>query len=181
MAIRKVAQLGHPILRQVAAPVTPEQLASPDFQRLCDDLLETMRAYEGLGLAAPQVHESLRVLIFQLDEEEPMFLVNPVITVLGEKRSAGYEGCLSVTGLRGRVERPDAIRVEALDRNGERFAFRAEGWAARVVQHECDHLDGVVYVDRADPRSLAFLAEYRRHGPLVPADDEEEDGEGGEE
>lgn len=175
MAILKVAQMGHPILRQVAVPVTLEQIQTPDFQRLCDDLLETMGGYEGLGLAAPQVHQSIRLVVFQLDEDEPMFLVNPVITVLEDSRSAGYEGCLSVTGLRGRVERPDVIRVEALDRHGERFAFRAEGWAARVVQHECDHLDGVLYVDRVDPKSLAFLPEYRRFGPLVPADDDGEE------
>jgi peptide deformylase len=180
MAIRKVAQLGHPVLRKIAAVVTPEQISTPAFQQLCDDLLETMDGYEGLGLAAPQVHESLRVVVFKLDEEEPMFLVNPVITVLEDSRSSSYEGCLSVTGIRGLVSRPDVIRVEALDRKGEKFAFRAEGWAARVVQHECDHLDGVVYVDKADPKSLAFLPEYRRFGPLVPADDDTTDEEGGE-
>jgi peptide deformylase len=184
MAIRKVAQLGHPILRKVAEPVDPAQILTPDFQRLCDDLLETMGAYDGLGLAAPQIHESIRLLVFQLDPDEgPLFLINPVVTPTTAKLSAGYEGCLSVTGMRGRVERPDGVRVECLDRDAKKFAFVAEGWAARVVQHECDHLDGVLYIDRADPRSMAFMAEYRKFGPLVPADDDEDEGpeEGGEE
>lgn len=181
MAIRRVAQMGHPILRQVAAAVPVEEIQTPEFQRLCDDLLETMREYDGLGLAAPQIHESRRLVVFQLDpEDEPIFLINPVIKPLNDTLSAGYEGCLSVTNLRGRVERHDAVRVEARGRDGAPFAFRAEGWAARVVQHECDHLDGVLYVDRADPRSLAFLTEYKRHGPLVPVPAEEEGPEEGE-
>jgi peptide deformylase len=182
MAIRKVAQLGHPVLRKVAAEVSPEQIASPDFQRLCDDLLETMHAYEGLGLAAPQIHESLRLLVFQLDEEDgPIFLINPVVKPLTTQTSAGYEGCLSLTNMRGRVERPKSVRVEALDREGTKFAFLAHGWAARVVQHECDHLDGVLYLDRADPRSMAFLPEYRRFGALVPVCPQDPEDEGEEE
>lgn len=176
MAVLKVAHMGHPVLRQVAAPVSPERLASPEFQRFCDDLLETMYDEDGAGLAAPQVHVSERVVVFELEEEEgPMFLVNPVVTPIGERRSAGYEGCLSVPGMRGRVERPHAVRVEALTRDGDVLTFEAYGWAARVVQHECDHLDGVLYVDKATPRSLAFLPEYRRYGPPVPTGEADED------
>lgn len=183
MAILKVAHMGHPVLRQVAAPVPPEEIPTPAFQRFCDDLLETMYDQDGVGLAAPQVHVSQRVAVFQLDEETgPIFLVNPVITPLGPEKRSGYEGCLSLPGLRGRVDRFVRIRVVALGRDGRPFAFEAEGWAARVVQHECDHLDAVLYIDRADPKSMAFLPEFRRYGPLVPSDeDDEEDDDEGEE
>lgn len=176
MSILKVARMGHPVLRQVAAPVPEASIPTPLFQRFCDDLLETMIEQDGVGLAAPQVHESVRVVVFQLDEEAgPMFLVNPVLTPRGSEKSTSYEGCLSVPEMRGKVERWETIEVAAFDRTGEPLRFVAHGWAARVVQHECDHLDGVLYVDRADPRSLAFLPEYRRHGPLVPSDDDLED------
>ena len=115
--------------------------------------------------------------VFELDPEQgPMFLINPVITPLTGEMAGGYEGCLSVPGLRGKVDRVTSIRVECLDRQGRSVRFEAHGWAARVVQHECDHLDGVLYVDRVDPRSLAFLPEFKRHGPLVPSDDPEDEG-----
>lgn len=178
MALLKVAHMGHPILRQVALPVGDEELQGEAFQRFCDDLLETMRDEDGVGLAAPQVHVSRRVVVFQLDEEmEPIFLVNPRITPLTEETRTGYEGCLSVPGMRGRVARWRRVRVVAIDRAGRPFAFEASDWAARVVQHECDHLDAVLYVDRADPKSLAFLPEYRRYGPLLPSDEDDEDPE----
>jgi peptide deformylase len=178
MAILKVAQLGHPVLRKVSELVGMEELQGQEFQRFCDDLLETMVAYDGLGLAAPQVHVSKRVVVFQLDEETgPLFLVNPIVTALTDTKKAGYEGCLSVTNMRGRVERAASVRVSCLDRHGQELEFVAHGWAARVVQHECDHLNGVLYVDKADPRSLAFLPEYRRYGGLVPVGDEEEEDE----
>lgn len=174
MAILQVARMGNPILRQVAEPVSPERIADPDFQRFCDDLYESMLEHDGLGLAAPQVFCSERVVVIQLDsDEEPMFLVNPEIHPIGEELAEGYEGCLSVPELRGLVSRPNAVRVSALDRHGKSFRFEAHGWAARVVQHECDHLDGVLYVDRAEPRSLAFLKEYRRYGPPIAIQKEE--------
>ena len=183
MSILKVAHLGHPVLRETAKPVSKQRLKSAEFQKFCDDLLESMYELDGAGLAAPQVHVSERVVVFELDEEEgPLFLVNPVVTPLTEEKVGGYEGCLSVPNMRGRVDRFTAVRVTCLDRNGKALTFEAQGWAARVVQHECDHLDGVLYVDRADPRSLAFLPEYKRYGPLVPSGDEDEDdGEDGEE
>jgi peptide deformylase len=167
MAILKVAQLGHPVLRMVARPVTAEEIASQQFQDFCDDLLETMIEYDGTGLAAPQVHASLRVVVLSLDgEREPEFLVNPQIKVLTEETSTMMEGCLSVTGMRGRVQRPNRVQVKALDRDGTPKGYELEGFPAVVVQHECDHLDGVLYVDRCDTRTLAFLAEYRRFGPV---------------
>ena len=173
MAILSVARMGHPVLRQVAPPVTPEMLGSEAFQRLCDDLLETMVEYDGVGLAAPQVRSSVRLVVFELDEElGPIFLINPVVSPIGDDRRAAYEGCLSLPDLRGRVERWLHVRVEAVDRDGEPIVFEARGWAARVVQHECDHLDGVLYIDRAEARSMTFLKEYRRHGPPVGGEEE---------
>ncbi|MEZ4317870.1 MAG: peptide deformylase [Myxococcota bacterium] len=167
MAILKVAQLGHPVLRMISREVTVEEIASPVFQQFCDDLLDTMLEYDGTGLAAPQVHTSLRVVVLSLDgEREPEFFVNPEITVLTTDTSTMMEGCLSVEGMRARVARPNKVRIEALDRDGKPKAYELEGFPAVVVQHECDHLDGVVYVDRCDTRTLAFMTEYRRFGPV---------------
>ncbi len=178
MAILKVARMGHPVLRQVAEPVTAEEFKSPDFQRFCDDLLETMEEYDGAGLAAPQVHVLKRVAVLTLsDERGPEFFVNPVITPIGEATRKTWEGCLSVPEMRGLVERPAEIRVSAQDRFGEPKAFELLGFPAVVVQHECDHLDGVLYVDRAVPKTLAFLEEYRRWGPPVGYDEDEDDDE----
>ena len=181
MSILKVAHMGHPCLRRVSSPIEPERLRTPELQRFCDDLYETMVETDGVGLAAPQVHVNERIVVFQLDDAAPMWLVNPVLTPVGSARRGGYEGCLSVPGLRGRVERWFELEVRALDRDGEPLSMLATGWDARDIQHECDHLDGVLYVDRVDPRSLAFLPEYRRHGPLVPLAAEDEDDEEGEE
>lgn len=175
MAILQVARMGNPVLRRVADEVSAETLASHEFQSFLDDLYDSMLDQDGVGLAAPQVHRSQRVVVFQLDsDEEPMFLINPVITPQSDARTWGYEGCLSIPDLRGRVERWVDIRVDALDREGRPFAFMAHGWAARVVQHECDHLDGVLYIDRAQTGSLAFLKEYRRFGPPIGGDEPDE-------
>ncbi len=180
MAVLHVARMGNPVLRKVAEPVPREVIRSRPFQQFCDDLLESMLEHDGTGLAAPQVHESVRVVVFRVEDGDPMFLVNPTITPITEELRAGYEGCLSVPNLRGKVERWLHIRVDALDRQGKPLAFEAHGWPARIVQHECDHLDGVLYVDRADPRSLAFLPEFRRFGPpipLAPSESDDEDDE----
>ena len=179
MAILKVAQMGHPVLRRVAEEVPPEVIPTEAFQQFCDDLLDTMIEYEGAGLAAPQVHESVRVCVLTLDDErEPEFFVNPQITVLSDETMRYYEGCLSVTDLRGAVERPSHIKVEALDRYGTTKAYELRGFSAIVVQHECDHLDGVLFVDKVDTSTLAFLSEYRRFGPLDRfVDGDLEDGE----
>jgi peptide deformylase len=165
LAILRVAQMGHPVLREVAKPVDEETLRSPEFQKFCDDLLETMEEYDGAGLAAPQVHTSLRVVVLTLDPESgPEFLINPEITVLTEATSRTSEGCLSVEGLRAAVDRPNHVRVIALDRDGSMKGYELKGFPAVVVQHECDHLDGVLYVDRCDPKTMSFLKEYRRYG-----------------
>jgi peptide deformylase len=114
-------------------------------------------------------------VVIIVPDEEPMFLVNPRITPIGEEVVTAYEGCLSLPGMRGRVGRHRQIRVDAWDREGTRFRFEAFDWAARVVQHECDHLDGVLYIDRATPGSMVFLDEFRRFGPPIPSDDDDEE------
>ena len=180
-AILKVARIGHPVVRTAAAPVASEEIPSTAFQRLVDDMIVTMHEYEGVGLAAPQVHVALRVAVIEVpasDERShaavPLtVLVNPVVTPLGDERVSAWEGCLSIPGLRGIVPRFERVRLDALDRGGRPYTAEASGFFARVIQHECDHLDGNVYLDRMDDmRTLSFLAELHRHGP----DDEEEEG-----
>ncbi len=176
MAILQVARMGHPVLRQLAAIVPSEEVATAEFQRFCDDLLESMYEQDGAGLAAPQVFVSKRVVVFELDEESgPMFVINPVVTPVGSETTTGYEGCLSLPDMRGMVRRFVSVRVSAVDRAGDPLVFVAHDWAARIVQHECDHLDGVLYIDRAEPKSMTFLKEFRRHGPPVKSDDDDEE------
>ena len=173
MAILRVAQLGHPILRRVADPVDPEIIPSDGFQELCDSMLDTIDDYDGAGLAAPQVHYSLRLVLLTLDDEKgPEFMINPTITVLSETRSSMTEGCLSITGLRARVERPDHISVHFLDRQGQARAYELEGFPAIVTQHEVDHLDGILLVDRCDTKTLTFVSELERWGILGDESDE---------
>ena len=178
MAILRVAQMGHPVLRRVADPVDPAQIGTEAFQQFLDDMLDTLVEYDGAGLAAPQVHVSLRVALIELSEERgPEFFINPVITPLTDDRVRTYEGCLSVEGMRGAVDRPSAVHVLALDRHGDPIELELHGFPAVVVQHECDHLDGVLFIDRADTTTLAFLREYRRWGPLdeFPWDEAEDE------
>jgi peptide deformylase len=173
MAILKVARLGHPVLRQIAEPVSPEAIAAPEIQRLIDDMLETMDEYDGAGLAAPQVHVSRRVVIYGVHhnprypdaEDVPLtVLVNPKITPATSQIEEDWEGCLSVPEMRGRVPRHTKIKVEAYDRDGKPLRFTADGFHARVVQHECDHLDGTVYLDRMRSlESLSFLPEFQKY------------------
>ncbi|MEK7475770.1 MAG: peptide deformylase [Candidatus Coatesbacteria bacterium] len=173
MAILKVAQMGHPILRRRADPVTAAALRSRDTQRLIRDMIETMREYDGVGLAAPQVHASIRLVVIA-SHRNPRYpqapaipltvLVNPAVTTLPGPRIAWWEGCLSLPGLRGRVVRPSRVRVRALDRLGRPFTRVFEGFSAIVIQHETDHLDGVLYIDRmTDLKQLSFEREYQVH------------------
>jgi peptide deformylase len=175
MAILKVAHLGHPVLRKQAAKVDPAVLVRDDMQRLLDEMVETMREYDGIGLAAPQVHISQQIACIDggLLHDEPdvpevarelFFLVNPVLRAPKERRFLMWEGCLSVPGLRGKVPRLREVEVEALDRTGKPIRFTAKGYFAGVVQHELDHLGGKVYLDRmTDLTTLAYLKEYRRY------------------
>jgi peptide deformylase len=175
MAILKVAHLGHPVVRKVAAKVDPAALTGADMQRFLDDMVETMREYEGIGLAAPQVHvlQQIAVIDGALLDDEPdvpevarglFFLVNPVLHTPKQRRFQMWEGCLSVPGFRGKVPRIKELEVEAWDRHGKPLRFAAKGYFAGVVQHEVDHLSGKVYLDRMqDLSTLAYLKEYRRY------------------
>jgi peptide deformylase len=182
MAILKVARMGHPILRQVAEPLSPEAILAPEVQGFIDDLIETMWEYDGAGLAAPQVHVSRQIVVFAVDgnpryPEAPSIpltvLINPRLTATTDVIEEDWEGCLSVPGLRGKVPRYAQVRVEAYGRQGEPLDFVAEGFHARVVQHETDHLFGKLYIDRMrDLSSLAYLEEWSRYqGRGLPADD----------
>lgn len=176
MAILKVARLGHPVLRAKARPVPAAEVASPRIQALIDDMFETMSEYQGIGLAAPQVHESLRLFVAGVrkadvvtpmtdDVEMPLVaLINPEILPLGDEKDLGWEGCLSIPDIRGKVERPRVVRVRALDRTGRRIELVAHGLPARVIQHEHDHLDGVLFFDRmASFETLTFMDEFKRY------------------
>jgi peptide deformylase len=175
VAILKVARMGHPVLRAKALPLTKDQILSARVQRLIDDMFETMREYSGIGLAAPQVHEGVRIFVAGLrnsaigpvvpdDEDMPyMALVNPEIETVSPATADGWEGCLSIPDIRGLVPRATEIRVQAFDRTGAKVSFAAKGLPARVIQHETDHLDGVLFFDRMKSfESLSFMEEYRR-------------------
>ena len=172
MAIRKVSRMGHPVLRQRAADIPPDQMQSPQMQRLIDDMIETMIDYEGIGLAAPQVFEPLRLIVLGDPAADPQdeaaipltVLFNPRFTFLSPERLDGWEGCLSIPQLRGVVPRAAAVAVQGYDRTGQAVTLEATGLSSRVLQHEIDHLDGVLFPDRmADLQTLTFLAEYQRH------------------
>lgn len=177
MAILRVAKLGNPILRKIAEPINEKDIKSPKIKTLIEDMIQTMFEYDGRGLAAPQVHESLQlvVMIWDFDETADPYircLINPVITPLTEETAPFWEGCLSVPGMRGKVARPTKISVEALDQTGKKSTFVAEGFAATVIQHECDHLLGKIYVDRLiDPTQFAFNREYSKF--IAKAEQEE--------
>ncbi len=165
MAILKVARLGNPVLRRVAVPIPPDRIMSPEVQLLIQDMLDTVLEYDGVGLAAPQVHQSVRLVLLSLDPEEGFEAwINPVLTPTTDEEMITTEGCLSVPGLRGDVSRPSAVRVEAYNHQGEHFVRHLDGFPAVVAQHECDHLDGALYVDKVDTQTLSFIEEWRRYG-----------------
>jgi peptide deformylase len=170
--ILKVARLGFPSVRTAAKPVAAEQIKTHDFQKLIDDMIDTMHEYCGVGLAAPQVHLPIQLAVLEVErhprhpEAPPVpltVLVNPVVTILDQALVEDWEGCLSIPDLRGQVPRFKQVRVTALGRNAEPLDFAAEDFHARVIQHETDHLKGSVYLDRMpDIRTLAFLDEWQR-------------------
>lgn len=182
MSILKVARMGHPVLRTKARTVDKLELKQPTVQDFIESMVDTMFEYSGVGLAAPQVHESLRVFVAMLDadgrgEGDAIVFVNPEITIVGDQTVEGWEGCLSIPDVRGRVPRAQHIKVSALDRHGKRFELDLKDFPARVVQHEADHLDGVLFFDRmASMASLTYLEEYSRyHARRDKDDDEDED------
>ncbi len=173
MAILKVARLGHPVLREKARPLPVGDITSPGVQRFIDDMIETMREYDGAGLAANQVHMPVQVAIIEV-EQNPRYpeaesipltvVINPVVTPLTDEMEDGWEGCLSVPDMRGMVPRHKAVRLECYDREGKRMVLDAKDFFARVIQHETDHLQGIVYVDRMrDLRTLSHIAEWNKH------------------
>jgi len=172
MTIRKVAAIGHPVLRQRAREVSAEELRDPATQRLIDDLIDTMRDERGAGIAAPQVREPVRIAVVEVDRN-PRYpykppipltvLVNPVLEPVGDETVEINEGCLSVP-LRGDLRRHVTVRASWLDRHGQPHAEVKRGLTAGTFQHEVDHLDGVLVVDRIDPRTLATWDQFDRHG-----------------
>jgi peptide deformylase len=176
MSILKVARMGHPVLRSKARALDRGQVKSAAVQKLIDDMIDTMYEYHGVGLAAPQVHEGLRLFVASLNsgdgdaaaadqaDPEPLVIVNPEITVVAPEMIEEWEGCLSIPDIRGRVPRPRGIRVRAVNRHGESIELNAKDFSARVLQHEYDHLDGVLFFDRMRSLgTLTFLDEYSRY------------------
>jgi peptide deformylase len=173
MSILKVTRLGHPVLRKITEPITERELQSPAWQKFIDDMVETMKEYDGVGLAADQVHTSKQIAVLEVADnprypEKPKVpltvLVNPKITPLTDEMEDDWEGCLSIPDLRGRVPRYKNIHVQALERSGKEVDFIANDFHARVIQHEWDHLNGKVYLDRMrDLSTLAFLTEFARY------------------
>lgn len=183
MAILKVARMGHPVLREKARELTPDEVRSPEIRRLIADMVETMHEYGGIGLAAPQVHQPIQLAIIELDGDNERYpdsgdqplgvYVNPRITVLDAAEQGFWEGCLSVPELRGLVHRPRRIRVDFLDAQAKPRSVEAEGFLATVFQHELDHLAGKLFLDRMkDLTKLAFMQEYQRY--WLPTEDDEE-------
>jgi peptide deformylase len=172
VAVREIVTIGHPVLRQRAAEVAPEDVAGPEVQGLIDDLLDTMRAAHGAGLAAPQIAVPRRVAVIEVDHN-PRYpykppiplrvLVNPVVTLLDGDRFVNNEGCLSVPDLRGDVARATSVEVRSLDRDGRPQVEVWRGLSAGTFQHELDHLDGTLFVDRVDDRrTLSTWAQFER-------------------
>jgi peptide deformylase len=173
MSILKVARLGHPVLRAKAKPIEPREITSAPIQKLIDDMIETMHEYHGIGLAAPQVHESVRIFVAGIEEEDrrtgeteivSVPIINPEVIPIGRDLVEDWEGCLSIPDIRGKVPRNRRIRVRGFDRDGQPLDLELEDFPARVVQHETDHLNGVLFFDRMKSfETLAFLDEYSKY------------------
>ena len=169
----RIAQIGHPILRQPTRMLTREELLSEEIQSFLDDLVETMREASGAGLAANQVYQSLRICAVEVRNNSrypyrpniPLtILVNPVLTPASHETFINYEGCLSVPNLRGQVRRYCEVHVEALDREGNSISTVVKGMTAATYQHEVDHLDGKIFLDRVeDPNSVVTLENFQRY------------------
>jgi peptide deformylase len=173
VAVRPIATIGHPVLRQPARELSAEELAAPATQAFIDDLIDTMRHANGAGLAANQVHALTQICVIEVNgnpryPEAPSIpltvLINPVVTPLSAELEEGWEGCLSIPDMRGMVPRHAAVRLDAYDRTGERLSVVAKEFFARVIQHETDHLNGLLYVDRMkDLSTLTHLAEWNKY------------------
>jgi peptide deformylase len=169
MSILKVARMGHPVLREPTQRLERSDLRKPPMQKLIDDMIETMHEYHGVGLAAPQIHESIRLFVALLaddsdDKGEAIAIINPEIVANDDAREEGWEGCLSIPDIRGLVPRFTDITLKGLDRTGHALELQLKQFPARVAQHETDHLDGVLFFDRMQSmKTLTFLDEYSRY------------------
>lgn len=170
MPVRPIVRLGHPALRSPAQPVPPERIREAEIQRLIDDMVETMHDAAGVGLAASQIGVELQIFVYAASHAEhhpdiPLHvIINPMITPHGRELVYDWEGCLSIPDLRGMVPRHPSVRVQGLDRAGDRLDYLASDFEARVVQHEYDHLNGIVFLDRMrDLRTLGFMEEWSEH------------------
>jgi peptide deformylase len=173
VSVRQVVEIGDPVLRERARELTREEISSPEIQTLIDDLIETKRTTHGAGIAAPQVGESVRLAIVEVEEGNPRYpykppepltvMINPTIEPIGDETVEIIEGCLSVPNLRGSLPRHLAVRLRYLDREGAEHEEVKRGLTAGTYQHEVDHLDGVLFVDRADPRTFATWEQFDRH------------------
>jgi peptide deformylase len=173
VSVREVVQIGDPVLREASRELEPDEIGSPETQRLIDDLIATRRATHGAGIAANQVGEAVRVAIVEVEEGNPRYpykppvpltvMINPVLEPLGDDLVEINEGCLSVPDLRGSLERHLAVRVRYLDRVGVEHEEVRRGLTAGTFQHEVDHLNGTLFVDRADPRTFATWEQFDRH------------------
>lgn len=183
MAIKKVIRMGHPTLRIKAQPLTKSEITDQATKELVQDMFDTMQAENGIGIAAPQIGPSKQVAIVGIPSESSRYpdaeetdlivVINPTITVLDETLQGCWEGCLSVPGLRGFVERPRCVQIDFTDLNGEQHSIVAEDFLATVFQHELDHLEGILYVDRIkDTTKLCYNEEFVEHwGPQEGDDD----------
>ncbi|HEV8578141.1 MAG TPA: peptide deformylase [Thermoanaerobaculia bacterium] len=167
MPVHPIVRLGHPALRTPAQAIAPERIGTPEIQSLIDDMVETMHEANGVGLAAPQVGLELQLFVYQAagPPEIPLHVViNPMIRPQSGELIYDWEGCLSIPDLRGLVPRHPAVRVQGLDREGRPLDYQVSGFEARIVQHEFDHLNGVIFLDRMrDLHSLAFLEEWEHY------------------
>ena len=173
MSILKVARLGHPVLRSITKNLAPKEITTPETQRLIDNMVETMKEYDGVGLAAVQVHVPTQIAVLEVADnprypqkpEVPLtVLINPKIEPLSEETEEDWEGCLSIIEMRGKVPRYKEIKVVGFNREGKKLDFIASGFHARVIQHEWDHLQGKVFLDRMkDLSTLTYLPEYSRY------------------
>jgi peptide deformylase len=168
MSILKVARMGHPVLREKAAAIDKSAFRNPLLQKLIDDMIDTMHEYHGVGLAAPQVHEGVRLFVALLAEDpdpktSATVVINPEIVPNATGQEEGWEGCLSIPDIRGMVPRYTDITLKAFDRHGKPYEMKLTKFAARVAQHETDHLDGVLFFDRmASMQTLTYLEEFSR-------------------
>ncbi len=179
MALLKIARMGHPVLRQVALPVQQTEINTPAFQAFIDDMIDTMRESDGVGLAAPQVYSARRVVLIEVKGPHPRYpdqpgvpltvLINPEVISHSSDTEPDWEGCLSIPDLRGQVPRWVSLKVRALDRQGQTLELEASGFFARVIQHELDHLDGILFLERMnDLRTLTYLREFQRFWTAAP-------------